>query len=116
MNSQAQELQALETQLRDTEERLKERQSRGPSPVSKNNGSDSLNSRQPLGNTFGGQGNNRLESSTTNPHATQASPSQSVSASTMSHWRPTQNAGSETNAGSAPFARPSGQENSRFVK
>ena len=116
VNSQAKELQALEARLRDTEELLKERQSRGPSPAGRKNVNDSLSSRQPLGNTSGGQENGRLESSSTNPHATQAPSSQSVSASTLAHWRPTQSTDSGTNGGSAPFARPSGQENSHYVK
>ena len=115
MNSQAKELQALEARLRDTEELLKERQSRGPSPAGRKNVTDSLSNRQPLGNTSGGQENGR-QSSSTNPHATQAPSSQSVSASTLAHWRPTQSTDPGTNGGSAPFARPSGQENGRYVK
>lgn len=116
VNSQAKELQALEARLRDTEELLKERQSRGPSPVGRNNGIDPLNIRKPLGNTPGGQENGRLQSTSTNPHATQAPSPQSVSASTLAHWRPTQRTDAGTNGVNAPFARPSGQENSRYVK
>lgn len=116
VDSQAKELQALEARLRDTEELLKERQSRGPSSVGRNNEIESLNSRQPLGNASGGQENGRLESSSTYPHATQAPSSQSVSASTLAHWRPAQNTASGTDGGGAPFARPSGQENSGYVK
>ncbi|KAL9067585.1 MAG: hypothetical protein Q9161_006774 [Pseudevernia consocians] len=116
VKSQTQELQALEARLRDTEERLKEQQSRDPSPAGRNNGTNSLHMRQPLGNTFGGHENHRLESSTISPQATQAPTSQSVSASTMSHWRPTQSTASGTGGGIAPFPRPGGQENSRYVK
>ncbi|CAF9935781.1 MAG: hypothetical protein ALECFALPRED_006550 [Alectoria fallacina] len=120
VNSQTQELQALEARLRDTEQRLREQQSRDPSPAGKNDGTNSSDRRQPLGNTFSGQENNgRPESSTTGPRATQAPPSQSMWASTMSHWRPIQNTTSGTgggHAGSAPSARPSGQENSRYAK
>ncbi|CAF9936558.1 hypothetical protein IMSHALPRED_010798 [Imshaugia aleurites] len=116
VDSQTQELQALEAQLRDTEERLKERQSRDPSSAGRNNGANSLNRRQALGNTFSGQENGRLEYSTTSPRATQAPTSQSVSASTMSHWRPAQETAPETGGGKAPFTRPDGQQNSRYVK
>lgn len=116
VDSQTQELQALEARLRDTEDRLKERQSRDPSLAGRNNGTNSINRRQPLNNTFSGQENDRLESSTTSPQATQAPTSQSVSASTMSHWRPTQSTASGTGGGNAPFVRPSGQENSRHVQ
>lgn len=112
VNSQTKELQALEARLRDTEERLKERQSRDSSPAGRNNGTNSLNRRQPLGNTFDGREKDRLVPSITSPQTT----SQSVSASTMSHWRPSPNTASETGTGSAPAARVSGQENSRYGK
>ncbi|KAL9134874.1 MAG: hypothetical protein Q9175_003944 [Cornicularia normoerica] len=89
VNSQTQELQALEARLRDTEERLKERQSRDLSSARRHNGTNSFDRRQSPGNTFSGEENDRLESSTTGLQATQAPTSQSVSASTMSQWRPT---------------------------
>lgn len=112
MDSQTKELQALEARLRDTEERLKERQSRDSSPASRNNGTSSLNRRQPLSNTFNGRENDRLASPVTGPQAT----SQSVSASTMSHWRPSPNTASGTGNGSASAARVSDQENSHYGK
>lgn len=89
VDSQTQELQALEARLRDTEERLKERQSRDPSPADTSSGTKPPQSRQPLGNTISGQKNDRLEPFTTSPQAAQAQASRSVSASTMSRWRPT---------------------------
>ena len=116
VNSQTQELQALEARLRDTEERLKEQQSRDPYSAGRNNGTKSLNGHQPLGNTISDQCNDRLESSSTSPQATQAPASHSVSASTMSHWRPAQKTASGNAGGILPFARPSGQETSRYVK
>lgn len=90
VSSQSAELEALEVRLRETEERLKERQSRTSSPAGRAAGGiNSPHRRQPLGNTFDGQENDRLQSSsTTSPLATQAQSPQSVSSSTMSHWRP----------------------------
>lgn len=120
MNSQTQELQALEARLRDTEERLKERQLRDASLAGRNNATHSSNRREPGGNISSGEKeNSRLESSTTSPQAKQAPATQAVSASTMSQWRPTQSNVSGTGgeyAGDASFARPRGQENSRYVK
>ena len=119
VNSQTQELHALEARLRDTEERLKERQSKDPSSADRIGPTNLPNRRQPLGETLNGQDNNRLESSTTTPEAKQAPASQSVSASTMSRWRPAQNTASEKggeHADNAALSRPSRQENIRYAK
>ena len=88
MDSQTQELQALEARLRDTEERLKERQSRNPSPARRNNDTDSFDKQQPRGDTFDVHKNDGQGLLTTSPRATNNPKSQSVSASTMSQWRP----------------------------
>ena len=118
MNSQTQELQALEARLRDTEERLKERQSRDPSPAARKIGADPYNKNRSFDNTYTGEENNRLGSSATSPQSSQAPASQTLSPSTMSRWRPTQETTSGTSAGypgSETFTRPSGQENSRYA-
>ena len=88
MDSQTQELQALEARLRDTEERLKERQSRDPSQARRNNDTDSFDKHQSRGNTFGVRKNDGQGLLTASPPATNNPKSQSVSASTMSQWRP----------------------------
>lgn len=88
VSSQSAELEALEARLRETEERLKERQSRTSSPAGRTaGGTNSPHRRQPLGNTFNGQENDRLQpSSAMSPLATQEPSSQSVSSSTMSRY------------------------------
>ena len=103
VSSQNAELEALEAKLRETEERLKERTSRAPSPSGQVGGStNSPHRRKPLGNTFNGQERDGLQSSSGgSPLATQA-PSGPVSASTMSQWRP-----------SAPEMPTRGSENTR---
>ena len=119
VDSQTQELQTLEARLRDTEKRLKEHQSRDSSPAGGRKDTDSLGKHPPPGNTFSGQENDRLEHSTIQPQERQVPGSQSVSASTMSRWRPTQSTASGTGGGygdNASLARPNGQENSRYVR
>ena len=88
MSSQNAELEAIEAKLRQTEERLREK-SRTSSPTGRAGaGTNSPHRRQPLGSTFGGQENDRLQqSSAASPLASQAHPP-GVSTSTMSHWRP----------------------------
>ena len=88
MESQTQELQALEARLRVTEERLKERQSRDPSPARRNNDTDSSDKHQPRGEISDVHKNDGHGLLTTSPRATNNPQSQSVSASTMSQWRP----------------------------
>lgn len=110
VNSQSQELQALEARLRETEERLIEQQSRTSSPAGRGaNGTSSPHRRQPLSRAFSGQENDR-QSPTTHLLPTQASAPQAVSSSTMSRWRPSQGASSEIHSGTtrtAPFDRQS---------
>lgn len=87
VTSQSQELEALEAKLKETEERLKQRQS---SPAAKavggSNSSNSPHRRKPIGDAFSGQENDRLQPSTSSPLGTQPPASSSVSPSTMSHW------------------------------
>lgn len=119
VDSQTQELQNLEARLRDTEKRLKEHQSRDPSPIAGRKGTDSPTKHPPSGNTFNGQENDRLEHSTIQSQERQVPGSQSVSASTMSRWRPTQSTASGAGGGygdNASLAHSNGQENSRYAQ
>ena len=119
VDSQTQELQNLEARLRDTEKRLKEHQSRDSSPAGGRKGTNSPGKHPPPGNTFSDQENHPLEHSTIQSEQRQAPGSQSVSASTMSRWRPTPSSASGTGGGygdNASLARPNGQETSRYAR
>ena len=119
VDSQTQELQKLEARLRDTEKRLKERLSREPSPANGRKGTNSPSRNPPPGGTFSGQENDRLGHSTIESQERQAPVSQSVSASTMSRWRPTPSSASGTGGGygdNASLASPMGQELSRHAR
>lgn len=86
VTSQSQELETLEAKLKDTEERLRQRQSL---PASKAvDGSNASHRRTPLGDTFSDQKNDRSKASASSPLATQPPNPSSISPSTMSHWRP----------------------------
>ncbi|MCJ1453579.1 hypothetical protein MMC28_003926 [Mycoblastus sanguinarius] len=118
ISSQSQELEALEARLRETEERLKQRQSRTSSPAgTAGNGANSPQRRKPLGTTFSGQENDRLQTSTTSPLATtQNAGSQSLSPSTMSRWGPTvkDDRSEAENTGNMPVGRSSGLQDSGY--
>lgn len=118
VNSQTQELQALEARLRETEERLKERQSRDPSPAGRKIGTELPSKHRPFDNTYAGEEKNRLGSSTTSTQSRQVPASQTVSSSTMSRWRPTQDTASGTgtgHTGSESSMRPNELGNSRYA-
>ena len=117
VNSQNQELEALEARLRETEQRLKERQSRNSSPAGKSGGSP--HRRKPLGGTFSGQENDRAQQPATSPLATQAPMSQPVMPSTISQWRPDTRESSSGTAGitgDMPVGQPAVQQESRFAE
>ena len=117
VNSQNQELEALEARLRETEQRLKERQSRNSSPAGKSGGSP--HRRKPLGDTFSGQENDRAQPPATSPLATQAPMSQPVMPSTISQWRPDTRESSSGTAritGDMPVGQPAVQQESRFAE
>ena len=71
ISSQSAELQALEVRLRETEERLKERQSKSSSPALGGSAYSSPHRRPPIGRTFSGQENDRRQARAYNPPATQ---------------------------------------------
>lgn len=121
VSSQSAELEALEAKLRETEERLKERKSRTSSPAGRNAGvASSPHARRPLGNTFNGQENDRLQqSSGTSSLAAQPPAPGPISASTMAQWRP---APQETSSGAKGNGRDfsaeqlSGQQGGRHLQ
>ena len=122
VSSQNAELEALEAKLRETEERLKEQRSRTSSPAGRAAGlAHSPHRRQPLGNTFHGQENDRLQQGVgTSPLASQLPAAGSVSASTMSQWRPSVQEASPVSPGDKGKARDlsaeqlSGQQGAKF--
>lgn len=117
VDSQNQELEALEARLRETEQRLKERQSRNPSPTGKSGGSP--HRRKPLGDTFSGQENDRAQHPATSPLATQAPITQPVMPSTISQWRPDtreSSSGTTRTTGDMPVGQPAVQQESRFAE
>ena len=117
VDSQNQELEALEARLRETEQRLKERQSRNSSPAGKSGGSP--HRRKPLGDTFSGQENDRAQAPATSPLATRTPMTQSVMPSTMSQWRPDTRGSSSGSAGitgDMPVGQPAVQQESRFAE
>lgn len=77
MSSQSQELEALEARLRETEERLKQRQSRASSPAAAGSGRKSTHRRPGIGRTFGGEGSEQEQAPATSPLAAQPLSSQS---------------------------------------
>ncbi|MCJ1274694.1 hypothetical protein MMC21_002492 [Puttea exsequens] len=94
VNSQNAELEALEAKLRETEDRLKQRQSRNSSPSGINFGNTSSPlRRRPLAEAFGGQENERAQPAASSPLAREpmTSSSQGVMNSTLSQWRPQKN-------------------------
>ncbi|KAL2046908.1 hypothetical protein N7G274_000926 [Stereocaulon virgatum] len=117
VNSQSQELEALEARIRETEERLKQQQSRTSSPAGKTGASNSPHRRKPLGDTFAGHENDRPQLSAASPLSTQAPTTQSVSASTMSRWRPAASDFSSPmgrDRESMPINQSSGQQDDRY--
>ena len=117
MNSQSQELEALEARIRETEERLKQQQSRTSSPAGKTGASKSPHRRKPLGDTFAGHENDRTQPSVASPLSTQAPTTQSVSASTMSQWRPAAldiSSPMGRDRGSMPVNQSTGQQDDRY--
>ncbi|KAG7008114.1 hypothetical protein G7Y79_00007g022390 [Physcia stellaris] len=74
VTSQSQELEALETKLRETEARLnqKTKQSRISSPVAKMDDMSSIQRRKPVAAAFSGQEDDRLSAAGGGPSATQA--------------------------------------------
>lgn len=120
VSTQSQELEALEAKLRETEERLKQRQSRTASPAGKNAGeSNSPHRRKLIGDTFSGQENDRLQSSNSSPLATQSPASSSVLASTMSRWRPSAQEASPGMSGRTGYGnvhQPDGQHERRYAE
>ncbi|MCJ1372864.1 hypothetical protein MMC20_004090 [Loxospora ochrophaea] len=77
VTSQSQELEALEARLRETEERLKLKQSRSSSPAPRNSGYNSPLRQPPFGRVINGKENDRLPAAVTSPLATQPPSSQS---------------------------------------
>ena len=90
LSSQTAELEALQARLRETEQRLSEKQSALPSSTNRTTGgTNSPHRRQPLGDTFdsrdGGQSSQNAASPLSN---TSRSETGSVLPSTMSRWKP----------------------------
>lgn len=71
VDSQNQELEALEARLRETEERLRQKQSVNSSPAAKAGANNTSYQTQPLGATFSGRDGNRSQDAATIPLATQ---------------------------------------------
>lgn len=77
VSSQSQELEALEARLRETEERLRQKQSRTSSPSSLNSGRNTPHRRQAIGRAFSEQRSEKEQAIATSPLATQPVASQS---------------------------------------
>ena len=73
VDSQTKELEVLEARLKQTEERLKERQSRNSSPAGRLNGRNSPYRRHPTTGTFNGDEKNYPQSSALSPLSSQVS-------------------------------------------
>lgn len=79
MNSQSQELEALEARLRETEERLKQKGGGSSPGTARQKSGNTPHRRQPLGGTFTGQENER-------PSERNQTPTKSPSVGTESPW------------------------------
>ena len=94
VDSQTKELEALEAKIKETEERLKDRQSRNGSPAGRGSGRNSPHPRQPLGDAFNGAENDRMQHANSSPLAQQSSRqaqyqvNDKVSPSTKAQWAP----------------------------
>ena len=77
VSSQSQELEALEARLRETEERLKQKQSKISSQAGVSGGHSSPHRRQPNGTTFSEYQDDKLRAAPVNPLGVQSPSSQS---------------------------------------
>jgi len=121
VSSQSAELEALEARLRETEERLREKQSQKSSPAPRATGDlNPPHRRQPLGDTFAAHESEHIQQpSVSSPLAAQPPPSGAVSSSTMSFWRQAAQDGSSErsrNARDVPAEQLSGQQGSRYTQ
>lgn len=88
VDSQNQELEALEARLRDTEERLRQQQSRKSSHTAKISAIKSSHPRQPLGPTFSDQVDDRANDSATRSLAAQPRRTQPSTSRASSYQMP----------------------------